>query len=326
MKTLLKLLGFAFVLLLLVVAGSLAMNYAPDKSVAELKEKWAYDNSQFIEVDGLETHYRINGNGPPLVLVHGTAASLHTWEKWTDILQEDFKVISLDIPAFGLTGPNKTGEYTLDFYAEFIAHFLDKIGVDNCSMAGNSLGGGIAWNFAANYPDRIDNLILIDASGYPMEREPTLAFKLAKNDLTSKLLLKFTPKSLFKKSLKEVYYNDDLISDKLIERYYDLYLRPGNRQAFVDRVRKHGAAHPEKIKNIQTPTLILWGKNDDWIKLDMAKLFEKDLPNAQLIVYDKVGHIPMEEIPEKTAMDTRTFLLKNKTGSERLIEAQLNEN
>lgn len=303
-----QIVGIFLALDLLAIIGFGAMNFASDKSVEELTAKWAYDNSQFVDVDGMNVHYRINGSGPTLVLIHGTAASLHTWEEWTKILEKDFKVVSLDMPAFGLTGPNKTGEYTLDFYAEFLDNFLSKIGETQFSLAGNSLGGGIAWNYAANYPDKVEKLILIDASGYPMETEPTLAFKLAKNDLTAKALLKITPKSLFVKSMKEVYHNDDLITDELIERYYDLYLRPGNRQAFIDRVQKHGTANIEKIKTIEAPTLLMWGKHDHWIPVKFAKQFQEDLPNDRLIIYEDAGHVPMEEIPEKSAMDAKNFL------------------
>jgi len=312
MKTFLKFFGLLFGLLLLVTIGFTAMNWAPDIPVTELKEKWAYPNSKFIEVDGMEVHYRINGTGEPLILIHGTAASLHTWEEWTKILEKDFQVISLDFPAFGLTGPNNNGEYTLDFYTQFLDEFVKKIGVNHFSLAGNSLGGGIAWNYTANHPEKVKKLILIDASGYPIDKEPTLAFKLAKNNLASKLLLKITPKALFRKSMKEVYYKDDLITETLLERYYELYLRPGNRQAFVDRVQKHGKANFEKIKAIQQPTLIMWGKHDNWFTLDIAKQFQNDLPNDELIVYDNAGHVPMEEIPEQTALDAKKFLLKNR--------------
>jgi len=233
-------------ILLLIIGIFIFMNYASDKPLSELKEKWTYDNSQFIEVDGLDVHYRINGRGHPLVLIHGTGASLHTWEPWTNILEKDFKVISLDMPAFGLTGPNATGVYSLKNYAQFLDEFLTKIEIDSFHLGGNSLGGGISWKYATMFPDKVKKLILLDASGYPSDKEPPLAFKLANNPITSKLLLTVTPK----------------------------------------------------------------GAEDLWVDPAHAARFDKDIPNSKLIMYEKVGHIPMEEIPERSAMDVRAFLMQ----------------
>lgn len=309
LKYLLALTGSVLVLFLVF----LFINYAPDKSPELLKQQWAYDNSSFVEIKGMPVHYRINGSGHPLVLIHGTGASLHTWERWTELLAADFKVISLDMPAFGLTGPNPTGEYSLEFYAQFLDDFLNEIGVDQPYIAGNSLGGGIAWRYAVMFPDKVKKLVLLDASGYPSDKAPPLAFQLAKSKFWSTILLNFTPKSLFEKSLKEVYYNDELVTPELIDRYYQFYLRTGNRQAFIDRVRSVRYSDPALIKTIRCPTLIIWGETDEWVPVSNAYKFEKDIPGAELIVYEKVGHLPMEEIPEQTSRDLKTFLQKNDT-------------
>ncbi len=286
--------------------------YAPDRSLESLKTDWAYDNSQFITVDDMPVHYRINGTGMPLVLIHGTGASLHTWEAWTEILDDDFRVISLDMPAFGLTGPNKTGKYSLEYYARFLDDFLTKIGVDSCHIGGNSLGGAISWRYASLYPQKVKKLILLDAGGYPAEanEEPPLAFRLAQSPFWSKVLLKITPKSLFESSMKEVYHNDDLVTEKLIDRYYQLYLRAGNRQAFIDRVNNIEYTDPSNIKTLKVPTLIQWGRMDEWVPLINAYKFQKDIAGSELIIYDNAGHVPMEEISEQTARDARAFLLK----------------
>mgnify|MGYP000542094430 CR=1 FL=1 len=305
-----RILKYSLLAILLVIVGLIAFNYAPDRSVEDLKEHWTYDNSKFIEIDGIDVHYRINGQGFPLVLIHGTGASLHTWERWTDILAKDFQVISLDMPAFGLTGPALDRDYSLENYAQFLNTFLGKIGVDSFHLAGNSLGGAISWRYASMFPEKVEKMILIDASGYPFDKKLPLAFRMAKNDLMGKVLLKITPKALFWKSIREVYYNDDLITEELIDRYYELYLREGNRQAFVDRVRNIEYNDASPIKTIKTPTLIMWGADDEWIPVALANKFKDDLINAESIIYKEVGHVPMEEIPEVTAQDARIFLLK----------------
>lgn len=307
LKSILK---YGLLLLLLIIVGFIAFNYASDRSVEELKERWVYPNSQFTEVNGMDVHYRINGQGQPLVLIHGTGASLHTWERWTEILEKDFQVISLDMPAFGLTGPSPQRDYSLDNYAKFLDAFLTKIGVDTFHLAGNSLGGAISWKYASLFPEKVKKMILIDASGYPFDKDLPLAFKMAKNPILGKVLLKITPKALFWKSIREVYYNDDLVTQELIDRYYDLYLREGNRQAFVDRVRNIEYNDASPIKTIETPTLIMWGANDEWIPVRLAGNFKRDLINSESIIYSKAGHVPMEEIPAITAKDARDFLLK----------------
>ena len=299
-------------LILLVTAASvyIFINYTPDKSFSEVKEKWAYENSHFLELDGMPVHYRINGTGKPIVLIHGTGSSLHTWEEWTKILEQEFQVISLDIPGFGLTGPNKEGEYNLNYYAKFLDTFLKQIDIDTIAIAGNSLGGAIAWTYATLFPKKVKKLILVDASGYTSNKEPPLAFQLAKNPVLSRLLLSMTPKSLFETSIKDVYYNKALVSSELINQYYELYLREGNRRAFIDRVNTKQYGDPSKIKTIKCPTLIQWGQHDRWVLLENAYKFNKDIADSKLIIYENAGHVPMEEIPEITGRDALNFLLE----------------
>ncbi len=311
MKSILKKILIVFGILVLIILGYTWMNYAPDKSFEELKTKWSYDNSQFLEMDGMPVHYRINGEGDPLVLIHGTGASLHTWEGWTEILEKDFKVISLDMPAFGLTGPNPERVYTLEFYAKFLDSFLEKIEVDKFSIAGNSLGGGIAWKYAALFPEKVKSMILIDPLGYPRDGELPFALRLAANKYASGFLKTVTPKSLFYKSFYEVYHNDDLVTEELVNRYYQLYLREGNRQAFVDRAMATETIDTLEIATITTPTLILWGENDEWISPLDAPKFKRDIKGSELITYPNAGHVPMEELPKLTAHDARIFLEKN---------------
>ena len=301
-------------LLLLILASAIGVfcwvNYAPDMSFEEVKGRWAYEDSQFLEMDNMPVHYRIRGKGKPIVLIHGTGASLHTWEGWTEILEKDFKVISLDIPGFGLTGPNREGDYSLEYYARFLDKFLEAIEIDTFALGGNSLGGAIAWTYTTMFPRKVKKLILVDASGYPSKRADPLAFRLAKNPITSRLLLSVTPKSLFKRSIEDVYHNRYRITPDLINRYYELYLREGNRQAFVDRVNTEHYKDPSKIKTIQCPTLIQWGKHDTWVLPENAYKFDRDIPNSKLFMYKDAGHVPMEEIPLQSGQDALRFLLK----------------
>jgi pimeloyl-ACP methyl ester carboxylesterase len=304
-----KIVKITFFLAIVLIIIALIFSYAPSKTVAQLVPEYSYDNSAFITIQGMPVHYRKSGNGPALLLIHGTGASLHTWEKWTSILEKDFTIISLDMPGFGLTGPHPKADYSIDSYTAFLDAFVNKIQLHNFHLAGNSLGGNIAWNYAYKHPNKVNKLVLLDASGYPSFKESAMIFKVAKNKFFNKLLKYFTPKPLVKKSLKEVFYNPEFVTDTMVNRYYDLQCREGNRQAFIDRSLTPNLVDAKHIKSIKHESLILWGKEDVWISVEFAQQFYKDLPNSSLIVYDKVGHLPMEEVAEQSAEDTKQFLL-----------------
>jgi pimeloyl-ACP methyl ester carboxylesterase len=178
-------------------------------------------------------------------------------------------------------------------------------------MAGNSLGGGIAWSFAAAYPDMISRLILIDSAGYFRQTSPPLVFRLARAPVIGMLTRYLTPRYFIKKILLEVYGDDGKVTEELIDRYHDMALREGNRDAFIAR-SKMTHLHlyeSDKIKTISTPVLIMWGSADAWIAPEFARRFQTDIKNSRLIIYDGIGHVPMEEIPGKTAADAKIFLL-----------------
>ncbi len=280
----------------------------PDLKIDYLTQKYTDTDSRFLEIDKTKVHYKIEGSGPNLVLIHGTASSLHTWDEWTENLKQDFRVVRLDLPAFGITGPHPDRQYTIDFYTNFLNSFLEELKIDSCSIAGNSLGGLIAWKYAVDYPQKVDKLILIDAAGVPKDKVPTV-FKIARNPLSSFLLKIYTPRSFIEKNIKEVYHQDELVTSGLIERYFELSLRPGNRQAFIDRARLTQSFDTSQLRQIECPTLIQWGSYDEWIPLEDGFHFNQLIPNSSLVMYE-AGHVPMEEMPEATAMDAKDFLLQ----------------
>ena len=296
------------IVLLLLIKGAI---YS-DISVEDLKKEYANEHSKFIEIDGMQVHYRDEGKGFPIVLVHGTASSLHTWNAWTKELTKTNRVIRVDLPAFGLTGPNKTADYSIKSYTSFLHQFLDKVKVTKFHLAGNSLGGNIAWNYTAENPDRVVKLILVDASGLPTNKPQPAVFKMAKTPVLSDLFLYVTPKFFIKKNMKEVYADDSKITDELITRYHKMALRVGNRQAFIDRARmdfKLGSkANLEKLKSVKTPTLLLWGAKDNWIPLNNGKRMDSILPNSKLVVLENSGHVPMEENPEESLKVLKGFI------------------
>jgi len=275
-----------------------------DIPVEELKKKYANEFSKFIEVDGMQVHYRDEGKGTPIVLIHGTASSLHTWNDWTEELKKTHRVLRMDLPAFGLTGANANADYSIQNYTRFLEEFLSKVNVDNFYLVGNSLGGNIAWDYAAEHPEKVKKLVLIDASGLQTNKPQPWIFKLAKTPVLNSLFLYVTPKAVIKDNMEQVYHDDSKITDELITRYHEMALRTGNRQAFIDRAKtdfKLGEkSNLEKLKSIKTETLLLWGENDLWIPLDNGKRMNSLLENSKLVVIKNSGHVPMEENPTES--------------------------
>ncbi len=281
-----------------------------DIPFAQLKAKYANEASRFIDIDGLLVHYRDEGTGPTLILLHGILSSLHTWDGWVEELKDRFRLIRLDLPGYGLTGPNQDHDYRLSSYGVFLSKFLEKLGLEKFHIAGNSLGGEIAWQFALAHPDKIDKLILIDALGYRPDKIPRL-IRDVQTPVIKDAFKFMTPRFLVRDIIRQVYGNKGKVTPKLVERYRELSMREGNREAFVVRANTPWETNYHMIKGIRNPTLILWGAEDIWMHPDHAEHFFNDIENAELIVYEDVGHMPMEEIPEQTAEDAVPFLLEH---------------
>jgi pimeloyl-ACP methyl ester carboxylesterase len=311
MKKIFKVLKYLFLVILALVIAFCALNYRADVPVAELKAKYATAESRFMDLDGMAVHYRDEGNPAdktPLVLLHGTAASLLTWNGWTTALKAEHRVIRLDLPGYGLTGPNPTQDYSMKFYVRFLHDFLGKLAVNRFYLAGNSLGGKIAWEYALAYPGSVKNLILVDAAGYPLSHGKPLAIRLASTPVLKNILLYVTPRFFVEKSLKEVYADDRKVTEQLVEQYYDMACRAGNRAAFVARAGMADDDDYLKINHIQTPTLILWGEADAWIPVGNAYRFEKALPNNRVVIFKNLGHVPQEENPSETIKEVLMFI------------------
>lgn len=299
--------GISILLLVLIYSISYA-----DISVEELKKEYANEQSEFVEVNGMQVHYRDEGTGFPIVLMHGTAASLHTYDAWTKQLSKDYRVIRLDLPAFGLTGPNKNAEYSIESYTKFLSQFLEKIKVAKFYLAGNSLGGNIAWNYAAEYPEKVRKLILIDASGLPTFTPQPSIFKMAKTPILNSLFLYITPRFIIRKNIEQVYADKLKVTDALVTRYHKMSLRTGNRKAFIDRAKTDFNVAEKvnlvKLKSVKTTTLLIWGAKDTWIPLGNGKRMDSMLPNSKLVILENSGHVPMEENPKESLEFLKSFL------------------
>lgn len=288
--------------------------WAPDKPVQQLYQQYAQAPSQFAQVNGLTVHYRIEGMAsaaPPLILLHGTSASLHTWDGWVRELQDQRQIIRLDLPGFALTGPRLDDDYRVETYANFVADFASALGIETFDLGGNSLGGFIAWKTAEFYPERVSRLILVDPSGgYEWNPEELpLGFRIAQTPILSYSMEYFTPKFMIRRSIENVYGDPSLVSDELVQLYYDMTLREGNRRALRLRFKlQQSRDESETLRTLSQPTLILWGGRDTLIPVDNAHKYAADIPNNVLVIYPELGHVPHEEAPAQTAEAVSAFL------------------
>jgi pimeloyl-ACP methyl ester carboxylesterase len=298
---------------LVALALGLVLAWAPDRPVQELARHWAPPPSTFVDVKGLKVHLRDEGlrtDPIPVVLIHGTSASLHTWEGWVDALKSPRRVITMDLPGFGLTGPNAENDYRNETYTQFMLDLMDTLGVQRFVIGGNSLGGDIAWQVAEKAPQRVDKLILVDAAGYPIRPQSMpIAFTIARTPVINKMMEVTLPRAMVESSVRNVYGDPSRVTSALVDRYEALTLREGNRKALVQRFAQSDfKGSGTRIKAIKQPTLILWGRRDLLIPVENAYHFERDIAGSRLTVFDDLGHVPHEEDSARTVAVAQAFL------------------
>ena len=302
--------------LLGLILGLGALFWTPDISHQELVERYAQPPSQFLDLpSGTRAHYRDVGprHDRAMILLHGSAASLFTWEKWIAALPKDIRIISVDFPGHGLTGPTPQGAYWIDGLTDFLNEFSDTLGLKQVILVGNSMGGGISSNYAINYPDLVAGLILIDADGLPEDLykdiEGPVGFSIAHTPGLRWLATKITPRSLVKQGLADVSEKSGVVTEDAVDLYWHLLRHPGNRTAMIKRF-KAAKAHPmnHEFEKIRAPTLVIWGEKDRLIPLANGQAMARRIPNAELLVYEGVGHLPQEEIAAESVQDSLNFL------------------
>ncbi|MBL4703264.1 MAG: alpha/beta hydrolase, partial [Flavobacteriales bacterium] len=254
----------------------------------ELHAKYTNTHSKWVEILGVDIHYRDEGKGPVVLLIHGTFSSLHTYDAWVDILKKDFRVIRMDMLGFGLTGPNPQHEYSIDLFVSFYNQFLDFLDVKTCSVVGNSLGGWMAWEYALANQNRVKKLILIDSAGYINDNSYPLPFIIAQTPVLRNVF-NFIPKAVVRRFIRQVFYDQSKVTDEVIDRYYDLIHREGNKEAFVRIANTKYKQNTHSLANLGIPVLIQWGEDYKWLSVDHAYKFQRDIPNNELIIYENVG-------------------------------------
>jgi len=307
-------LGLSFVVLMVLVplaAGLfLYRHWAPDRSVESLAARWAQPPSQFVAMDGMRVHLRDEGprdDPAPIVLLHGTGSSLHTWDGWAARLSSTRRVIRFDRPGFGLTGPDPHNRYGMAHSATLVLRLLDTLGVQRFVIAGNSSGGRIAWHVALAAPQRVERLVLVAAAGYPRRTPLPFGLRMAQSPLGA-MLSNVLPHSMVERGVRGMYGDPRKVDAALVDRNYEIALRQGNRKALGETLRQGESADAADIRRIKTPTLILWGERDSVIPLQDATEFFEDIVGSRVVTFGELGHLPHEEDPAATVAAVMQWL------------------
>jgi len=310
-------------LLLLIVAG-IPLLFEKDLPKDIVDNRYSNSSSQFLTTDnGARIHFRDEGNASStaVVLLHGAMASLHTWEPWVKILGTKYRLVTLDLPAHGLTGKVPPEAYGPNSFNETIDAVVNALGIDSFVLGGNSMGGGATWRYTLKNPGRVQAMILVDSVGLSSWRKGSrtsstdssgdtpVGFYLLGQPWFRSMARYLDPGLLIEQGLMAAYNRSPVVDETLIARYYDLIMREGTRGAILQRGR---SARPQTnepdLSRLSQPTLIMWGAKDSLVPVSVARKFEQVLPNTKTIIYPDLGHIPMEEDPTRSGADVMEFL------------------
>ena len=293
-------------LLFVTLAGWL---WTPDLDRAELEARYAPAPSQFIEVAGLRLHLRDTGPkaAPALILLHGFGGSLHVWEPWAQGLAADYRVIRYDQPGAGLTGTDPTGDYSDERGMAVLLALMDRLGIARATVVGHSMGGRLAWRFAAAHPERIAKLVLVAPDGFA---SPGFEYgKAPEVPAIARLMPWVLPRPVLRMSLEPAYAQPAAMTDELVARYDDLMRAPGVRRAVLARMEQMNLQDPLPfLRRIAAPTLLIWGDRDAMIPIANAADYLRALPHARLATIPGCGHLPQEEASGASLAALQAFL------------------
>lgn len=310
------------------LAALLVAYWAPSRPLDELQARWAPPPSTFLAIDGMQVHLRDEGprdDPMPILLLHGTSDSLHTWDGWVPpLVQSGRRVIRVDLPGFGLTGPFPGGDHRIAAYPRFLSHLLDALEVEQVAVAGNSFGGQVALELALAEPGRVERLVLVDALAYPRSANKVpIGFVVASVPGLNRVMDYVLPRSLVEGSVRSVYGDPSKVTPALVDRYYELALREGNRAALRNRFGDlPDEADARRVKRLRLPVLLLWGGRDQLIPIAAADRFLADIPGSRLVTFPDLGHVPHQEDPLATVAPVLAFLREGDEARRRARSAQ----
>ena len=311
------LLAFAATAALLFTLGFVASRYdrPPATPGAWLAQSGL--EAKFLTVGGHRLRYVRAGSGPAVVLIHGFASSLYTWKDVIPLLAETHEVFALDLPGFG--GSDRPGDLSFEVLPAAVLGLMDELGVARAALVGNSMGGAVAAVVAAQWPDHVTALVLIDAAGFNLDPGEAPAMVRLATSALGALIARLPFKRLaVERSLREVFQDDAHVTDERVAEYMHGLQVPG---AFASirslrlSLEERDTIVRERLPRIQAPTLVIWGREDRWIPVAHADLFVEAIPGARKVVLEECGHMPQVEMAVAVGKLLREFLTDPEDGA-----------
>jgi len=313
------------ILIILVLAILLPLSYAVFRpnliiSKAEDKARFTQPSSHFIDWRGAEIHYTDEGTGAPVIMIHGFGGSFLNWNKLRDRMKDQYRVIRIDLPGFGLSDmpePNGTETDYTQQYRDFMTFMLDTtLHLDSVYLIGNSMGGMMSWGVAADHPDKVKKLVLLSSAGYDLEKISGKVARFMKMPFMKYFFRKGLPMSSSENAAKNVYADPSKINPEAVKNNNRMWNRDGNIMAACDLASSTHYPDTALISMVKCPTLIIWGKEDKIIPLEHAYRFQRDIKGSALVLFDTCGHCAMIEKPDETAAAIKRFFSTEAAASE----------
>jgi len=316
----LRILGYSFATLAVaaLIGIGIALWVYRDIPAEQLEAKYANHASRFMNIDGVRIHYRDEGTGPAVLLLHANFGNLIGWDPWVEALSDAYRVVRMDFTSHGLTGPDPSGDYSQARTLELTERFIEAMDLGRFSIGGTSMGGTMAIHYASRHPERIENLVLLSPGSLEgRERTENGRGKIPDAAYVLKYIM---PRALPRFLLKSGFGDDSKLSEELIDRWYDLWMREGQREAQLDRLRQYESGDIEDIIRALTPrTLLLWGEANTTADFSQSHEFRELLENVEsltFISYPGVGHMAVQEAGAETGRDVRAFLDAGRAAAE----------
>ena len=288
---------------------SLWFAWTPDLPREALLQSYARPGTSFVQVAGQPVFLQDTGprDAPTLVLLHGFGASLQTWDAWAAELDKDWRVVRMDVAAFGLTGAALNNDYSDAADVARLLALLDHLGLQRVALGGHSMGGRIAWNFAAAHPERVSQLLLVAPDGFPDPRSTTEHTYQVSPWLG--LIQLSLPAWALKMGVAPAYGDEKLLTADTMRRYQDMMRAPGVRTALIERMRQTRNSDPvPRLQSLKMPVLLVWGDKDAFIPTSNAQDYLKAIPHATLASIPLAGHVVHEEAPTPSVQAVKEFL------------------
>jgi pimeloyl-ACP methyl ester carboxylesterase len=289
-----------------------------DIAFEQLETLYANADSRYLSFgDGQQIHFRETGpsDAPVIVLVHGFAASLHTWEPWVAELKRDYRVVTLDLPGHGLSTCLDNDSIGPVQFADVIDQLVRALNIERFTLAGNSMGGSAAWHYALAHTDRLDALVLVNAAGWPRDASDAdsrpMIFRLLEVGIARRIIRDLDMTSMIRPGLERSFADPSFVTEDMVERYSSLSRAPCHRDALLrlsGQRENRQAASDQLLSAIKVPTLVMHGDQDNVIPHSAGAKFASAIGGAEYKLYEGIGHLPQEEIATRSAADLRDFL------------------